>query len=184
MVDRDDAAAVPVAFLHRDLVAEFLLQLVARGRRQSAELDRGAVGADRLDAGRLLRRINALDRVEIRLARHVVIGVAHAVDRLPGLVSGELERAGPHDVLFVPVRVFFEDVLFVDPGERVGQRRQECRRRELQAEDDGLGIGIFDLLDHVEIGLAAGSACPPAGTRSSASFSRRRRRSAATRHGT
>ena len=31
-----------------------LYQLVARGRRQAAELDRGAVAADRVDAGRLL----------------------------------------------------------------------------------------------------------------------------------
>ena len=40
--------------LHRDLVAELLDQLVARRRRHAAELGRGAVGADGVDADRLL----------------------------------------------------------------------------------------------------------------------------------
>ena len=59
VVRRDQVDAVPVAFLHRDLVAELLDQLVAGRGRQAANSVGGAVGADRVDAGRLLRRVDA-----------------------------------------------------------------------------------------------------------------------------
>ena len=70
-----------------------LTQLVARRRRQAAELDRGPIGAHRVDADRLLRREDAVEPVEIGLARVVIIGVAHALDRLADLVGDEFERA-------------------------------------------------------------------------------------------
>ena len=121
-------AAVPVALLHRDLVAERVDQLVARRRRQAAELDRRAVGADRVDPDRLLVGEDADEAVEIGQSLVVVVGVALALDRLADLVVRELERAGAHDVLLVPVRILVEDLLLVDEGEGVGERRQERRR--------------------------------------------------------
>ena len=54
---------------------------------------RGAVGADRVDAGCLLRRVDRDKPIEIGFARIIVIRVALALDRLADLVAGELERA-------------------------------------------------------------------------------------------
>src|SRR5205807_804245 len=65
VVRGDQPAAIPVAGLHRDLVAERLLQLVAHGRRKAAKLDRGAVAADRVDPGRLLVGEDAFEAIEI-----------------------------------------------------------------------------------------------------------------------
>ena len=51
------------------------------------------------------------------------------------------------------MRVLVEDLLLVDVGERVGERRQKGRGREFEAEDDGLRVGRLDLVDHQEIAL-------------------------------
>ena len=163
VVGRDDVAAVPVALLHRDLVAELLDELVARRGRQAAELDRRAVGADRVDADRLLGGEDADEAVEIGQALVVIVGVAHALDRLAGLVAGELERAGAHDVLLVPVRVLVEDLLLVDPGEGVGERRQKRGGREFQLEHDGRRVGRLDLVDHDRNSSRARSVTPSGG---------------------
>ena len=66
VIGRDYVAAVPIAALHDDLVAQFLLELIARRGRQAAELSRRAVGPDGIDADRLLGRIDAGEAVEIR----------------------------------------------------------------------------------------------------------------------
>ena len=60
------AGDVPIALLDLDLVAERLDQFVARRGRHAAELDRRAVGADRLDPHRLLVGIDASEAVKIR----------------------------------------------------------------------------------------------------------------------
>ena len=136
----------------------------SRGRRRhAAELRRRAVGADRVDPGRLLRRI---DRRRSRRDRAVPCGSNRGcapLDRLPGLVAGEFERARAHDVLFVPVRVLVEDLLLVDERERVGERRQERGGGEFQAEHDRLRVGRLDLVDHQEIALRARSVTPSGG---------------------
>ena len=59
-------AAVPVAGLHGDLVAERLFQLVDGGGRKAAKFDCRPVGADRLDPHRLLVGIDPGKAVEIR----------------------------------------------------------------------------------------------------------------------
>src|SRR5438552_14338145 len=105
MVEEQIAAAIPIAFLDRDLVSERLLQLVARRGRQATKVDRRLVAADRGDAGRLFRREDALDRIEIRQPPVMIVGETLALDRLPGVVADELKRAGAHDVLFVPVLI-------------------------------------------------------------------------------
>ena len=66
VVGLDDPAAVPVALLDTDLVAQRVYQLVAHSRRQAAELDRRTIAADRLDPNRLLVSINAGEPVEVR----------------------------------------------------------------------------------------------------------------------
>ena len=154
MVRRHRAGDVPVALLHRDLVAERTHQLVARRGRHAAELDRRAVAADRLDPDRLLVGIDRGEAVEIGQVLVVIVGVAHPLDRLAGLVAGEFEGAGAHHILFVPVRVLVEDRLLVDPVERIGQCRQEGAGREFEMEHDGRGIGRLDLVDHQVIGGA------------------------------
>ena len=93
MVRGQHCAAVPVAGLDGDLVAERFLQFIDRGGRKAAELDRGAVAADRIDPGRLLVGEDPLERVEIGQPLMVVVGVAHPTDRLAGLILDELERA-------------------------------------------------------------------------------------------
>ena len=69
VIGRHHVAAVPVALLHRDLVAEFLLQLVARRRRQSPEFHGGAVGANGIRAHGLLGREDRHEAIEVGLAR-------------------------------------------------------------------------------------------------------------------
>ena len=154
LVRGDQIAAIPVALLDGDLLAQILDQLVARRRRHAAELQRGPVAADRVDAGGLLGRVDCGEAVEIGQALAVVIGVAGAGDRLAGLVADEFERAGAEDVLLVPVLVLVEDRLLVDVGERVGEARQESRGRVFEPEDDGLRVRRLNLVDHREIGLA------------------------------
>ena len=72
-------------------VAEFLDELIARGRRHRPELQRCAVGPDGIRAHRLLGRENANETVEIGLSRVIVVGVTLALDGLPDLEFGELE---------------------------------------------------------------------------------------------
>src|SRR5204862_1375443 len=119
----DEAAAVPIAFLLSYLVAEIGLQFVARRRRQAAEFDRRAVAAQRIDPRRLLLGKNTFEPVEIGQARVVIIGIAHPVDRLTGLVEGEFEGPRPLDVLLVPAWVLFKGGFFVDEITRVRERR-------------------------------------------------------------
>src|SRR5262249_38372986 len=107
----DEAAAVPIAFLLGYLVAKLGLQIVARRRRHAAEFDRGTVAAQRVDPRRLLLGEDAFESVEIGQARVVIIGVAHPVDRLTGLVGGELKGPRPFDVLLVPAWVRFKGAL-------------------------------------------------------------------------
>src|SRR5262249_58993826 len=89
VIGRYHVAAVPVALLKDDLVAELARELLARGRRQAAELARPAAGADGVDAHRLLGRKDGGEAVEIRLPRMVIVGIAHDLDRLAGLVADE-----------------------------------------------------------------------------------------------
>ena len=138
VVDPGSYRAVPVALLDDDLVAERLLQLVHRRRRIATKLGGRLVGADRVELRRLLRRVNAIEAVQIRQPLVVVIGVAHPGDLLAGFVAGELERPGPQDVVLVPVDVLVEHLLLVDPVVRVGECRQKCAGGELQVNDDGV----------------------------------------------
>src|SRR5205823_7256491 len=98
-------AAIPVALLHGDLVAELLDELVARRGRLAAELHRRPIRADRIDAGRQLRRVYRGEAIEIRQSLMVVIGVAFAGDGLSGLVTHEFEGPRAENVLFVPMLV-------------------------------------------------------------------------------
>ena len=93
VVDPGPQGAVPVALLHHDLVAKFLLQLVYRRRRVAAKLGRRAVGADRIELHRLLRRVDPDEAVKIGQPLMVVMGVALSFDLLARLESGEDERA-------------------------------------------------------------------------------------------
>src|SRR5262249_151231 len=82
VIGRDHIAAVPVAVLHDDFVAQLLLELIARRGRQAAEFTRRAVGPDGVDADRLLGRKDAGESVEIRRPRVIIVGVASPLDRL------------------------------------------------------------------------------------------------------
>ena len=154
VVDLDKAAAVPVAGLHRDFVAELLLQLVDHRRRITAELDRRPVAADRVELHHLLGGIDADKAVEIRQTLMIVIWVPNSFYRLANLIFDEFERAGAHDVLLVPAGILVENLLFIDPRIGIGERRQKCIRRELQVEDDGRRIGRRNRVDHHVVALA------------------------------
>src|SRR5207237_2968337 len=123
-------------------------------RRHAAELDRRAVGTDRLDADRLLVGIDPDEAVEIRQSFAVIIGVALALDRLAGLIAGEFERAGAQYILLVPMRVLIEDLLFVDPRKGIGEGGQKGAGGKLQTERNGRRVGRFDLVDHTVKALA------------------------------
>ena len=130
------------------LVAQSRDKLVARGGRKAAKLNRRPIGFYSGDPDRLLVREDADEPVQIGQSRPVVIGVAHAGDRLSRLVVLEAERPRAHDVLLEPARVAVEDLLLVDEGVWIGERRQKRRRRELEVKDDRLGIGRLDRIDH------------------------------------
>src|SRR5205807_10063743 len=97
-------------------------QLVARRRREAAELDRRAVAAERADPHRLLVGKDAGEAIEIRQSRAIVIGAAYPRDRLAHLEFLKAKRAGPHDVVLEPVGILVEQLLLVDEGERIGER--------------------------------------------------------------
>src|SRR5262249_19560288 len=116
----DQTAAVPVALLNRDFVAQCLDEFVARRRREAPELDRRAVGAYRVKPYRLLVGIDRLKAVEIRQPFAIIIGIACTADRLPGLEFGEFEWTGAKDVLLIPARILVEYFFSVNKGEGVG----------------------------------------------------------------
>src|SRR5439155_11873427 len=111
-----ETAAIPVAGLHGDLVAQWTQKLVAHRGWEAAELDRRAVGADRVDPHRLLFGIDAGEPVEIRQPLIIIIGVLDPLDRLADLVRDKFERARAEDVLLVPAGVPVESLLLVDPA--------------------------------------------------------------------
>src|SRR5262249_42563514 len=128
------------------------LQLVYRRWRVAAKLGRGAVGADRIELYGLLRRIDPDKAVKVGQPLVVVMGVALSFDQLTGLEFLKDERAGTHDVVFVPVNVLVEDFLLVNPVVRIGERRQERAGSELQVNDDRVFVRRRDVLNHHEIG--------------------------------
>ena len=89
----------------------------------------------------------------------VVIRVALAPDRLARLVADQLEGARTHDVFLVPARVPVEDLLLVDPGVGIGERRQKSAGRKFETEHHGQRVRHLDLVDHdVEALTRAGDA--------------------------
>src|SRR5262249_9361080 len=140
--------AIPIARMNGVLYPRGADQSAGRRGRQAAKLDRGTVASDRLDPHRLLFRIDTGHAVEIGQSLVIIIFVALPLDRLTGLVFDELERTGSEDVFLIPARVLIENLLLVDPGEGVGERRQECAGREFETEDHGQWIGGLDLVDH------------------------------------
>ena len=70
------SAAIPIALLHRDLVAECCDELVARGGWEAAKLDCSAIAADCADPKRLLVGENAGKPVKVGESFVVVIGIA------------------------------------------------------------------------------------------------------------
>src|ERR1700736_5687556 len=90
VVGLDDPAAVPVALLQGDLVAQRAYQLVAHGRWKPAELDRCTIPADCLDPDCLLIRIDAGEPVEVGQPFVVVVGVAPSSWPRAGLVRAGL----------------------------------------------------------------------------------------------
>src|SRR5271165_282664 len=154
VVGRDKMAAIPVALLHGDLVAQCFDELVAGGGWKPAELDRRTVGTDRFDAKGLLVGIDAVKTVEIGQPLVIIIGVLHPLDRLADLVRGEFERPRAHDVFFVPVRILVEDRLLVDPVVRIGEGGQKRGGGELQTENHRGRVRRLDLIDHHEEALA------------------------------
>jgi hypothetical protein len=95
VVRDDEGAAIPVALLDRQLVAERGFQLVARGRREAAELGGGATGAQRIEPGRLLVGVDPDKAVEVGQAGLMVIGVADTFDRCPISYASSLKGPEP-----------------------------------------------------------------------------------------
>src|SRR5258708_12127044 len=75
VIGRDHIAAVPVAALHDDLVAQLMLELIARRGRQAAELSGRPVAPDGIDADRLLGRIDGSKPLTIVLPRVICVGL-------------------------------------------------------------------------------------------------------------
>src|SRR5262249_54149580 len=91
---------------------------------------------------------DAGNAVEIRQSLVIIFLVALPLDRLAKFVTDKSERAGAEDALLVPVGVLVEDLLLVDPGEGVGERRQKGAGREFETEDYGQRVGRLYFVDH------------------------------------
>ncbi len=156
LVGRCAEHAVPVAFLHGNLVAERIDEIVTCLRREAAEFDRRTIAANGLDPDRHFRRLDRLEAVEIRhrfaVGTHVVVTVtALAFDEGARHFLHEREAAGSVDVLRVPgVAVLVAVFLGVDEVIGCGECRQETRRGVFQIEDHGVIVGRRNLLDHGE----------------------------------
>src|SRR5437763_14442987 len=105
MIVGKQVAAIPVALLDDDLVAQLLDELVARRGRLAPELHRGPVGADRIDARRQLWRVDPGDAVEIGKTHVVVVEVTIAEDVLLCVVSHEFEGTRYKNAIFVLDRI-------------------------------------------------------------------------------
>ena len=64
------------------------------------------------------------------------------------VVINKVERTGTHHVVFVPVRIGIENLLFIYEPIRIGERRQEHAGGEFQSEHDGGGIRSLHRVDH------------------------------------
>src|SRR4029077_9870399 len=143
-----EAAAVPVAGVHGDLVAERAYELIAHRGWEAAELDRRAIGPDSVDPNRLLIGIDPGEAVQMRQALMVIVGILRALDRLANLVFDEFEWTRSEDILLVPARVLVEGLLLVNPAVGVGQGRQERARCKLEVEHHGRRVRSLDTVDH------------------------------------
>src|SRR5262249_13700256 len=144
VVGLDDPAAVPIALLHGDLVAQRAYQLVGHGWWKPAKLDRCTIAADCLYPDCLLIRIDAGKPIEVGQPFLVVVGVLYSLDRLSGFDRSEFERARSQDVLLIPAGILVEDLFLVDPAEGVGERRQQRSGREFQVKHDGCRVERLD----------------------------------------
>ena len=115
------------------LLPSALHELIALHRREAAELDHGALAAD----GRHLRGVVTDEEravaVEVRLALVPVVRVLLADPVRAAHVLDELEGAGAHHVLLVPVRILGEDLGLVDPVPRRREARDERRLPDTSA---------------------------------------------------
>src|SRR5215471_8720843 len=78
---------------------------------------------------------------------------AHAIHDDPDVITANSTRpSGQAHIVDGGYRLdgrwSLADFLLVDPGEGVGERRQESTGREFQMEDQGCPVGCFDLVDH------------------------------------
>ena len=155
VVDDAQQDAVPRALLHRDLVAEGLHQAVTLGGAETPELDVGPLAADHRDLRRRRGHEHGPEAVEVGLALVPVVGVLlpHHVGALH--VLDELEGAGAHDVLLVPVDVLGQCVRLVDEVVGRGQGEEEGALRVLQAEAHRGRVRRLDHLDRPVLALAA-----------------------------
>ena len=71
----------------------------------------------------------------------IIFGVALTLDRRADLIADKFEGSRAQDVLLVPARVLVEDLLLIDQGEGVGERRQKRAGCELEVEDNSGRIG-------------------------------------------
>ncbi len=156
VVHRDQREAIPRALLDGDLGPERLDEAVAVPRSEAAELDVGALAADRGNLGRGRRYENGTVTVEVGLALVPVVGVPLSDPVRAFHVLDELERSGAHHVRLVPVHVLGQEVRIEDPVVGRGQADQKRCFGPLEAEPHGMRVGRLDGLDDVVGTLAHG----------------------------
>src|SRR6516164_809722 len=154
LVWREDVAAVQIALLHRNLVADSANELIARRGRQIAKINRGAVTAYGVYPHSLLGSVETGEGVEIGQSLVIVIWVTDSLDRRADLVADEFEGARAQDIPFVPPRLLVDDLFLVNPAEGIGECRQKGAGRELQMKHYGCPVGCLDLVYHHVVALA------------------------------
>ncbi|HEY3616620.1 MAG TPA: hypothetical protein VGK96_07380 [Candidatus Sulfotelmatobacter sp.] len=75
------------------------------------------------------------------------MAIQTARNRLTQLILGKTERPRADDILLEPARVAIEDLLLVEEGVGIGERRDKRTRRVLEVENNGFRVGRFDGYD-------------------------------------
>ena len=123
---------------HHHLIAHLRLDGFHFTRGQKAQFHIDAARADGLGAGPIVLDDEILDPIHVGEPFFPIVGVALQLDDGAPHVVFQLEGPGADGMGFIVVDVLIEIFFGIDEVGRMGQPRQERRRRVVQTEDHGM----------------------------------------------
>src|SRR5262245_13205702 len=148
IIDRDGEIADPRAFLHHNLVTRGLHDVVARCRVEAPKFDERLPAAYRRNPWGGVPDDDCFVAIEIRSPLHEIIRILFSNPVRARDILNKSKRTCAHDVLFIPARIFSQDVGFVDEVPGRGQVGEKRRRRMLQTKYHCLLVRSLDLVHH------------------------------------